>query len=179
MYQKSQNSYIQRQLQTAAKWLVYLLILYAGYILQVTPGAFALWGIKPVWVVGVCVAVSCKEDKYSAAFFAVVGGLLWDIAAGRIAGFFAILLLLGCFVTGVLFEGYFRESRLNIALLSAGVCAMVLLADLLFIYILPGVSGSAKYFFLRLLPTVFYTGIAGMLCFYPVRFCHRKFKVES
>ena len=179
MNTRGQNSYLYRQMQTACKWLCYALLLYAGYILQTSPGLFAFFGIKAVWLVAVCVCATSQEDMFSAAFFGAFGGLLWDLAAGRLAGFFAVLLLLCCFGAGFLFENYFRQSRSNCAALSAGVCGILLLTDLLFNFILPGATGILHRLFFNILPVVAYTGLVGYLCFPITRRIHQHFKIDN
>lgn len=175
---KTNSSYVAQQLLSAGKWFAYTLVLYAAYVLQATPGAFAIFGVKPVWLIAVCIAVCSQEDFYPSVYFGAFAGLLWDLSAGRVAGAFTLTLAVCCFCTNLLFEYYFRESQKNIAL-AAGLSAFAaLLVDYFFAYVATGCTGLVIYFFRSVLATALYTVPAGLVCFYVVRFVHGKFKFE-
>ena len=74
------------------KWLLYVLLIYIAYVLQTAPGLFQIFSVKPVLIVSVCVAVAALEGEYNGAFLALFGGMMWDMAAGRIAGFFELFI---------------------------------------------------------------------------------------
>ncbi len=167
------------QLTTAAKWLCYILLVFFASILQGTPGLFVLFSIKPVLILPVCVAVSALEGEYEGAFLGAFGGLLWDLSAGRVAGFFAILTAVTCYYTGYLFKMYFTENRANIMLLNGGAITVIFMADFLFSYLLQDIPGVGDILVFRIFPTIIYTALISPIPFRLVRRIHRKIKVKE
>lgn len=167
------------QLITATKWLCYVLLVFFASILQGTPGLFVLFSVKPVLILPVCVAVSALEGEYEGAFLGAFGGLLWDLSAGRIAGFFAILTAITCYYTGYLFKMYFRETRANIMLLNAGAITVIFMADFLFSYLLQDIPGVVNILIFQIFPTILYTALVSPILFRVVRKIHRKIKVKE
>ena len=167
------------QLIIAAKWALYVLLVFLASILQGTPGLFVLFSVKPVWILPVCVAVSAMEGEYEGAFLGAFGGLMWDLSAGNVAGFFAILLAFSCFCTGYLFKMYFRQTRINIILISGGATIFMFMADFLFNYLLRNYSGVGNILLFQMIPTILYTALISPLPFWAVKKICEKIKVRE
>jgi len=82
----------------------------------------------------VCLAVAVYEGEYAGAFFGAVGGLLWDYAAGRVAGLLALGLMAVCFAAAILVQLYLRTNAMNFILVSGCACLLITGVDFLFYY---------------------------------------------
>ena len=166
-------------LTLTVKWALYVLLAFTAYVLQTTPGLFQLFGIKPVLLVPVCVAVAALEGEYAGAFFGIFCGMLWDLAAGRIAGFFALFCAGCCFAVGLIFKAYLRQNRLNTILINGGVLTVLFMADFLFSYVLFDLQGVGQVLAFRMLPTMLYSALLAPIPFWIARRIHLKFTPEE
>ena len=80
------ESRFKRNMELAGKWGIYGLLLLAAAVLQTTPGLLNIGSVKPVFILPVCLAVALCEGPYAGALFGAVGGLVWDLSAGRTTG---------------------------------------------------------------------------------------------
>lgn len=147
----------QRRRRLFGKWAGYSLILLAAGVLQTTPGFLVIGRVKPVFILPVCLAVAMAEGEWAGAVFGAVGGLLWDLTAGRTAGLLAIGMLMLCFGAALLLELYLRANRINFLLLSGVGCLVLLSVDFLFIYLMPGYAYPGERFLSVVLPTCVFT----------------------
>ncbi|MEG2053488.1 MAG: rod shape-determining protein MreD, partial [Oscillospiraceae bacterium] len=92
--------------------------------------------IKPVLIVTICVAVALTEFEFSGAIFGAVGGMMWDISAGRQAGFFTITLMICCFFIGYSVRVFFRSNYFNIMVMTFATMFVVTALDFLFGYVI-------------------------------------------
>ena len=145
------SPYAKRSRPLWIKWVVYSLFLLAALVLQTLPGA-GLFGVKPLFILPLCLTVALVEGEYSGALFAAAAGLLWDWAAGRPLGLLAILLLMVCFLASVLFQVYLRSTAGNFGLLAALAALLILSLDYLFFYIMPGYPGGVQRYLSTVLP---------------------------
>ncbi len=151
------------------KWSSYLLILLLGGVLQTTPGFLQIGGVKAVFILPVCLAVAVEEGEWAGAVFGAVGGLLWDLTAGRTAGLLAIGILLLCFGAALLLELYLRSNRVNFMLLTGVSCLVLLSMDFLFNYLMPGYARPGERFLSIILPTCVLTAAVSPLAWWLVR----------
>ena len=73
----------KRNLILLAKWACYFLILLIAATLQSLPGFLSIFGVRPLFILPVCLAVAIYEGEYPGALLAVAGGFLWDWTASR------------------------------------------------------------------------------------------------
>ena len=172
------RSRTKRNWLTAGKWAVYGLLLLAAVVLQTMPG-LSLLGIKPVFILPLCLTVALTEGEFYGALFGTVGGLLWDWAAGRTAGLFAITLLAVCFFASILFQLYLRNTAANFGLLSGLAGWVVLTLDHLFFYVMPGYAVAAVRYAAVVLPMVVLCWLAGLIDRYIVLRAQRRFDPEE
>ena len=85
-------------IRKAAKYLIYAFAVFLLYILQSVPGFLKIFGVKPVFIIPFCVALSVYDEDWRAGFVYVFGGLLADLSSGRVAGYITIMLLICCVV---------------------------------------------------------------------------------
>lgn len=169
----------KRMLCVGKKHLCYLLCVLLCYLLQTVPGLFCVFGIKPVWLVPLAVCIAAREGEFVGALYGVLAGLLWEVAAGRTSGEFAILLLVLCFLCSVLVSLYLQGNKRNLSLLTAAVTFLVTGIDYVFTYWLQGHEGTGAIYLRQTLPTVVYTALATVAVWYLVRWVWEKFLVEE
>lgn len=156
------RSRTKRNWMLAGKWGAYSLLLLVAVVLQTLPD-FSLLGIKPVFILPLCLTVALAEGEFYGALFGTVGGLLWDWAAGRTVGLLAILLLVVCFFSSVLFQLYLRNTAYNFGLLAALAGWIVLTLDHLFFYVMLGYDGASARYGTVVLPMVMLCWLIGLI----------------
>ena len=144
----------KKHMLLAGKWSCYSLLLLLAAVMQTLPGVLTIAGARPLFILPLCMAVSIYEGEFRGALFGAVGGLLWDLTAGRVAGLLAIQLLVVCFMTSVLVQLFLRVNHMNFILLCAAAVALVTGVDFLFNYLLHGYGGLGWLYLRRVLPVV-------------------------
>ena len=109
----------KRNLILLAKWACYFLILLIAATLQSLPGFLYIFGVRPLFILPVCLAVAIYEGEYPGALLAVAGGFLWDWTASRVGGLMALSLMAICFAAAVVVELYLRVNTVNFILVNA------------------------------------------------------------
>lgn len=169
------TSRAKRNLITFTKWGCYFLVLVLGAALQTTPGFLAVGQVRPIFILPVCLAVAVFEGEYAGAAFGVVGGLMWDLTAGRVPGLMALQLLVVCFVAALLVEIYLRVNSMNFVLVTGCCCLVVTGLDFLFYTLMPGHAGALHRYFGVYLPMTVFTAALSPLPMLLVRRIYRKF----
>ena len=169
----------KRNLTLLAKWACYFLILLAAATLQSLPGFLSVFGVRPLFILPVCLAVAIYEGEYPGALFAVAGGFLWDWTASRVSGLMALGLLTVCFTAALVVELYLRVNTVNFVLVNAACCLLVTGADFMFYYLMPGYNGAGAWYFTRILPMVVYTAALSPLAMAAVRRVAGRFVPEQ
>ena len=152
------------------RWGLYTLVLLVAAALQSTPGFLQLGQCKVFLILGVCVAVSVQEDEFSGALFGAVGGMLWDLIAGRTIGSFAIVMLFTGFFCSVMVQLYLKRAYMNIYLLNLAAGLVVTGSDFLFGYLMTGYAQPAQRYFTVLLPSVILSAAVALLS---IRLIHK------
>lgn len=147
----------KRTLRLVAKHGCFVLALFLAYVLQTMPGFLNFFGVKPIFLVPLALCIAAYEGAFAGAIYGALAGLLWDIAAGRVTGFFAILLMVCCFLVAVAINMYLRNTVVNLSLLSAGVLLLLCTFDFVFSYLLHGYAGLVHLYFFKLLPIVVFS----------------------
>lgn len=123
------------------KYVLLCLCAFVLYILQGTPGFLSIWGVRPVFLIPFCINLAAlEEENYKLAVY-VVAGLLMELSAGRIIGYYTIPIILACtacsFVVRILIKPNYRNT-VAMAFVSTFT---ILLLDFFFSYILQGYKG--------------------------------------
>lgn len=127
------------------KWGCYILLLVVCTVLQTMPGLFQFGAAKPLWLLPLCLAVSAAEGEFAGAIFGAVCGLMWDYTAGRTVGMLALELMILCFGVSVVVQLYLKDTPSNFVLLAVVCALLVLSADWLFFYYMPGYAGAGAF----------------------------------
>ena len=154
------------------KWLFYALLLFFCYIVQTTPGLLAIGSIQPVLVVPVCLAVAVLENELAGAIFGALAGLMWDLSASRISGFFGIILCVLCVAVSFCFLFWIRQNTVNFTLACAAALLVAVGLDYLFNFLI-FYQGGSLYLLLHTLLPVSYTHLdvykRQVMAFLPLR----------
>lgn len=151
------NSSRERVRTLACRWGSYTLLLLLAAVIETIPGFLSLWGIKPLFILPLALAVSVREDELDAAFFGALCGLVWDWTAARYVGGFALELAVICLLTSMLTRVFLRVSTFNFCLITAGCGWLACSLDFLFGYTMAGYEHGAERYFFYLIPMVLYS----------------------
>lgn len=159
----------KRNRKLATKWAAFGGLLLLCTVLETMPGFLQLGQAKPLFILPLCLAIAIFEGEFSGALFAVVGGLTWDMIAGRTVGMLALCLMLLCFFVSIVMQLYFRSSLLNLLLIQTLSVLLVLSGDHLFFYVMPGYANALGRYLWYVLPTAIMTVAVSVPLFYLVK----------
>ena len=130
---------------TRAKWVIYSLELFIIYILQSTPGLIpAIYGEKPMLVVMCAVSIAIFEGDVVGMWFGMGAGLLLDVGSTAPFGFYGLLLLIICFVSGLLVITLMRNNLITALIL--GFAAVVIISSVQWICFADSGRGNVLFF---------------------------------
>lgn len=162
--------------RAALKWGSYILLLLLLCGLQSAPGLFSIWGVKPVLMLPLVVSVALFEREAAAAAFGLSAGLFWDLSAGRLFGFYGMVLMVCCVAVTLLSMYCIRVNVVNFLLLCFTVSLLCGLWNYLFYDLLWGYEGVLLYAWKMLAQTV-YTTALGAPVYWLVRWLTGKLSV--
>ena len=148
------------------KWGCYILLLVVCTVLQTMPGLFQFGAAKPLWLLPLCLAVSAAEGEFAGAIFGTVGML-------------ALELMLLCFGVSVVVQLYLKDTPSNFVLLAVVCALLVLSADWLFFYYMPGYAGAGERFLWVVLPSALMTAPGSWLLHRAVQRISTEFKIDN
>ena len=161
------------------KWGCYILLLVVCTVLQTMPGLFQFGAAKPLWLLPLCLAVSAAEGEFAGAIFGAVCGLMGAPPARRTVGLLALAPLSLCLGVSVVVRLYPTAPPPS-ALLLAVVCALLVLsADWLFFYYMPGYAGAGERFLWVVLPSALMTAPGSWLLHRAVQRISTEFKIDN
>lgn len=141
------------------KYTLLCLCVFVLYILQGTPGFLMIWGVKPVFLIPFCINLAALEEENYKLIVYVVAGLLMELSAGRIIGYYTIPVILACTACSFAVKVLIKPNSRN-TLIMAFISTLTILAlDFFFSYVLPGHRGVFIVFF----KTVLLSGCYSML----------------
>lgn len=165
---------LRKSTRQVMKWSIYALLLLACFCLQTMPASFSILGVKPVFLIPLAVCISLFENEIGSGIFGLCTGFLWDIAAGKLFGFFGMALLICC-VCVTLLSMYFMRVHLANAFLFCGiVCLCCQIWDFFFYYLIWGYD-HLYLILLRILGSCAYTLVFLAPIYFFVRFIAQKF----
>ncbi len=156
------------------KYTLYALLAVLLFHLQSARLLPAFWGIRPLPVAALFVAVSMQEREIPAGLFAVLCGYLTDLFSYETMGYYMLFFFVWSVVIGLLSRTYLHPSAPMAALLTWGSLFFCRLLVLLFRIAIPGGSGFWRELLLRELPMAVYTAALAVPLFLLVRFIAQK-----
>lgn len=113
------------------RWTIFFLIIWFVFIFMTT-GSF----MKPNLLIPLALCISVDEDELVSAVVGFLCGILSDIAAGKLIGSGAILMLVGCVCTSLLFTRLLRQNILNTFAVTLIYSAVHFALTYFFIYVI-------------------------------------------
>ena len=169
----------KRKRSQITKWVCYALLMLLCTVLQTLPGLFRLGEAKPLWLLPLALAVAVEEGEFAGGIFGAVCGLMWDYTAGRTVGMLALELMILCFGVSVVVQLYLKDTPSNFVLLAVTCALLVLSADWLFFYYMPGYAGAGERFLWVVLPSALMTAPGSWLLHRAVRRISTEFKIDN
>ena len=169
----------RRKSSQIKKWVCYALLMLLCTVLQTTPGLFQLGSAKPLYLLPLCLAAAVFEGEFAGAIFGAVCGLMWDYTAGRTVGMLALELMILCFGVSVVVQLYLKDTPSNFVLLAVVCALLVLSADWLFFYYMPGYAGAGERFLWVVLPSALMTAPGSWLLHRAVQRISAEFKIDN
>ncbi len=143
----------------AVKYCSYVLILLALYVLQTTPGFLSVFGIKPNLVIPAVVCIAMVEGEFVGGLLGALGGMLLDLGAFSVFGFYSIQLLVICVAIGLLVIYLMKNNLLSAAILCGGTALFLGITQFFFLYALWGYEDVFRLYLTKILPTGVYTTV--------------------
>lgn len=144
------------------RWTFFSLIIWFLFIFT-TSGSF----MKPNILIPLALCISMNEDVMPCAAVGTVCGFLNDLAFGKLIGFSAMLLLVGCVTVSLLFTHLLRHNFLNIFVLTALFSAAYFLLDYFLFYKLWHFEHDGILFREYIIPEFIITCVS-LIILYPV-----------
>ena len=101
------------------QWILFLIIISICYLAE-TSGSY----LKPLLLLPLALCIASHTGELQAMAVGAVCGLLLDLACGKLLGFNAFLLVIGCVLVSLLYRYFLRQKLINMLLLTA-VCALI------------------------------------------------------
>ena len=156
------------------RWSIFSLIIWFTFIFMTT-GSFT----KPEILIPLSLCISMSEDELVSAITGIFCGLLNDIALGKLIGYNAILLLLGCVFTSLLFKHLLRKSFLNIFILTVFYSSICFLLDYFFYYVIWDYSNTDILLKKFMLPEFLLTVLALIIIYPLIKFIRKHFTLRK
>lgn len=169
----------KRNLMLVSKWVMYTLVFILAAVLQTTPGFLAMGSVKPIFILSLCLAVSVCEGEFAGAIFGAVGGLIWDMLAGRVIGFFAFGVMVCCFGASVVAQLYLKENNTNFIFITGAACFVITGADFMFGYLMEGYAGAGEYYLSVTLPIIIFSAVLSPFALMLCKKIKRKFAIDD
>ena len=122
--------------------------------------------------------IAMFEGEWVGAIYGIAGGLFWDVAADKLLGFNALLLLAFTVLTALLFMYLIKINIWNalfVVLLAALLQGII---DFVFCYLIWNYDNSYLILLHKILPTVLYTTLVSPLIFLLIRKIYWSFYEE-
>lgn len=143
------------------KWIryfAYTIEILVFFMVQETPGLIPwLFGARPVLLIPVALSIALFESEKAAMGFGLFCGLLIDLGMGGVLGFHSLLLTVICYTLGVLAANLIRTNFLTAMIVAISVCALVLILQWVFFYVLFGYEDPVYTLTAHYMPRFFYT----------------------
>jgi len=164
------------KLTLTVKYAAYTLLLLILYVLQTTPGLFALFGAKPMLVVSAAIAIAMHDGEFTGGLYGAFAGLLCDMGGSMLFGFNGLFTAVFCITAGLLVI-HLTYSNIGGATLFVFITMLARGGvEYLFGYGMWGYENVEKIFLYQMLPVVIYTAAVTPLMFILVRWLHRRFE---
>lgn len=146
------------------RYLAYTLELLVLFMVQETPGLLPyVLGGRPLLLLPAVLTIALFEEDVPSMVFGIAAGLLLDYGLSGVMGFHALLLVILCFLVNLMVKAYLQVNLVTAILTGVWTTAVILAAQWLFLFYLPGYSMPTYALTHHYVPVFFYT-----LLFFPL-----------
>ncbi|MEG0664634.1 MAG: rod shape-determining protein MreD, partial [Clostridia bacterium] len=165
----------KKQTRQIVKWILYYFIMFFLFILQTTPGLFAIGQARPVFLYTLVVLIAFFEQELPSAVFGMFCGLLIDYSSSRPLGFNAFFLVIIATVISLLTKYLIRSNFTNFISFSAAANFLIINLDFFFSYIIWNHDGLAQIYSEKIIWIFIYSVIITAPLYYLFKFIALKF----
>lgn len=158
------------------KYTLYTLLILLLYIVQTTPGLFAIAGIKPLLVVPPALAIAMYEKELAGGLYGALAGILCDASSSSLFGFNGFFIALFCMAAGLLVTYLLHRNLLNCLFFTGATLLVRGSVEFLFAYGMWGHESVWKLFAFYTLPALLYTLAVTAPIYWLVRYMYRRFE---
>lgn len=155
----------------AAKWLIYLVIVFLVYIYSTSIGYVLP---KPLLLIPIAVCISMGESEMVGALVGLCCGYLLDLSMGKLSGFNAFILMVICMFTSILFLYLMRQNIINIVAITFAATLIQGGLDFWFYYAIWGYENASAIFTGYFLPSMIFTVISSPIVYIVIKFIATK-----
>lgn len=155
------------------RWLLYVVILFICIVIS-SAGSYQ----KPLLLIPSAIYISSFSKEFTSIIIGIVCGIMTDIICGSLLGFNAILLMLFCIITHLLYKNLLQQRVLNFIIVSAIFIFIQGVFNYFFFYAIWGYSNVSHIFFYKTLPVCGYTLISGIIIYAVINFINNRLPVE-
>lgn len=157
-----------------ARHFIFVVLMLLFYVLQSVPGLFQIYGVKPILVISVAVAISMFEGEFAGGIYGALAGLLCDTGGFLLFGFNGFIVMLCCVVSGLLVIYLMRRNLLSCLLFVFVTLLLRGSLEYFFAYGMWQYAGAWKLYTTSTLPVIGYSTVVAAPIFYLIRFiCHK------
>lgn len=157
------------------KYTLLCLCVFVLYVLQGTPGFLSICGVKPVFLIPFCINLAALEDENYKLIVYVLAGMLMELSAGRIPGYYTIPVVLACTVCSFIVRILIKPNHRNTVVMAFVSTLTILTMDFFFSYVLPGYKGIFTIFFKTVLLSSCYSMLFSVLYYRMIATIQNKF----
>lgn len=163
-------------IEKIVKYVLLSLYVFVLYILQGIPGFLSVFGIKPVLLIPFCINLAMLEDEQYTIIVYVIAGMLFELSAGRVIGFYTIPIIIACTICSIVVKFFFKANYRNTIALSFISTFVILLIDFFFGYMLSGYKGLLAIFIKGVLLSSAYSVVFSIIHYKIIQAIQNKFK---
>ncbi|MBE6843860.1 MAG: rod shape-determining protein MreD [Ruminococcus sp.] len=156
------------------RWIIFILLIWFVFIFTTT-GNF----IKPNLLIPLALCICVREDALVSAILGISCGFLIDTAFGKIDGYNAIILMIGCVCTSLLFTHLLRETFINITVITLLYSAIHFFLDYFFYYMIWEYEQNNVILYKYVIPEFVLTSVSLFLIYPLVKLIRNHFTLRK
>lgn len=166
----------QKKLLIASKYVLYAFLLLLLYVLQNTPLLFELSSLKPILLLPAVICIALWEGEFAGGLFGAFAGLLSDLSATPIFGFYAIFYLLIGTAVGLCVIYLMRSNLVNFLIFTLIALLLTGFLNFFFCYLIWNYENVWRVFFRQILPTALYSFFTAPFLYLIFRYIYQFFE---
>lgn len=133
-------------------------------------------GVKPLLLIPFAIAVSTWSDEVTSACTGMLCGFLIDMSCGRLLGFNAVILIILCTLTSLIYVHFLRRKFINYFFISSIATVIQGLLDYFFFYVLLEYENSVYVLRNITIKSIIMTIISSFFIYFIVNLINKKMK---